>query len=337
MGMELHGVHTRQIRQCLVVVTFLFMLAGCGGSSDTGSDRDQTAPSRPTGLLATNVTESSITLNWSASTDNVATTGYRIFRDGTELETSATTSHADRGLSPDTQYQYTVSAYDGSGNESAQSSALSVSTAAESAGSCGTQTGTVVAIAFKYVMPKNVGKYVTLAATSTLAEYNVHSVHDASDINWSRRYKAYKYGNGGTAVTTWRLNTPPANGTLYEGTTALMQNDTIADPDDLFYEPNTDFVSGGSIYGGLAAFQDAIGMSENSAEGVVAAFVGPDIYDYRLDAGSALIDSVPASFLSTQPVLTDLSNDLGIGLIDIEGTSRPQGTDYETGAYSYVP
>ncbi|MGD9009454.1 MAG: fibronectin type III domain-containing protein [Desulfobacteraceae bacterium] len=222
------------------------------------SGSDTQAPSVPTGLNASTVTGTAITLTWSASTDNVATTGYRIFRDGTELATSVTTSHADSGLSPDTQYQYTVSAYDGAGNESAQSSALSVSTPAESAGSCGTQTGTVVAIPFKYVMPKNVGKYVTLAATSTLVEYNVHSVNDAPDINWSRRYKAYKYGDGGGAVTTWRLNTPPANGTLYEGTTALMQNDTIADPDDLFYEPNTDFVGNDSF---SYCAEDATGLS----------------------------------------------------------------------------
>jgi chitodextrinase len=228
----------------------------------TASIVDTEAPSVPTGLAAGNITSSSISLTWAASTDNTATTGYRIFRDGQEAGTSITTSYVDSGLSPNTPYQYTVSAYDGAGNESAQSTSLNASTAAAVAGSCGTQTGSVVALPFKFVLPQNVGKYVTLAATSTLVEYILHTHEDAPDINWSRRYKPYKYGDGGGAVTVWRLDTPPANGILYEGTTALAQDDTISDPDDLFYVPNSDFIGEDSF---TYCAADATGLS-NVAE-----------------------------------------------------------------------
>jgi len=203
---------------------------------------DTDAPSTPSGLSASAVTSTSITLSWSASTDNTATTGYRIFRDSVEITTTATTSYIDSGLTANTQYQYTVSAYDAAANESTLSSVLIVSTSAAGAGSCGAQTGSVVAIPFDFVTPKNVGKYITLAATSSLVEYNIHAYTDAPNINWSRRYKKYKYGDGGWAVTIWRLDTIPANGTLYEAGTALAQGDAITDPDDLFYLPNTDFI-----------------------------------------------------------------------------------------------
>jgi hypothetical protein len=101
-----------------------------------------------------------------------------------------------------------------------------------------------------------------------------------------------------------------------------------------------DFASGGSsatVHSGLSAFQSASGFSQNSAEGVDARFENAGIYDFRLSTGTALLDSVPESFLVSQPFLSDLTNDLGITLRDIAGTSRPQGTDYEAGAYSYTP
>src|SRR5690349_5815180 len=50
---------------------------------------DTTPPTAPTGLTATfNATTNTIDLSWTASTDNVAVTGYRIFRDGGFMPTA---------------------------------------------------------------------------------------------------------------------------------------------------------------------------------------------------------------------------------------------------------
>ncbi len=83
---------------------------------------DLTAPTVPTNLSATAVSTSQINLTWTASTDNVAVTGYRIFRNDVEVGTSATTSFSDPGLTQYTTYTYKVAAYDEMGNESAKSS-----------------------------------------------------------------------------------------------------------------------------------------------------------------------------------------------------------------------
>jgi chitodextrinase len=96
----------------------------------TGSDT--TPPSVPTNLAATAFSSVQINLSWTASTDNVGVTGYKIFRNGTQVGTSATTAYQDTGLSPSTLYSYTVSAYDASGNNSAQSSSASATTQASS-------------------------------------------------------------------------------------------------------------------------------------------------------------------------------------------------------------
>jgi glucose/arabinose dehydrogenase/chitodextrinase len=95
---------------------------------------DTTAPSVPTGVSGTATSVSQINLTWTASTDNVAVTGYKIYRNGTQVGTSATTAYSDTGLTVNTSYNYTVSAYDAASNNSAQSSpAVAVSTLADTA------------------------------------------------------------------------------------------------------------------------------------------------------------------------------------------------------------
>src|SRR5438552_2108896 len=91
---------------------------------------DTTAPSVPTGLTAAAVSSSQINLSWTASTDNVGVSGYRVFRGGTQIATTSTTSYANTGLSPSTTYSYTVAAYDAAVNLSAQSSSASATTQA---------------------------------------------------------------------------------------------------------------------------------------------------------------------------------------------------------------
>lgn len=126
--------------------------------------------------------------------------------------------------------------------------------------------------------------------------------------------------------------------------TRLQSSTSVIDTlDYLFYTDSMgDFASGGStanVHNGLAAFQTAFsGFSQNSEEGVTAGFTNEGLYNFRLNAGAALIDSVPSSFMSSQPLFIDLSNDLGITtLTDIDGTTRPQGAGYDAGAFSNVP
>lgn len=84
---------------------------------------DTQPPSVPQNLTATAVSTSQINLRWSASTDNVGVTGYKIYRNGSYLTSTSNTSYSDTGLSMGTTYSYRVSAYDAAGNESAQSAA----------------------------------------------------------------------------------------------------------------------------------------------------------------------------------------------------------------------
>ncbi|MGH8655639.1 MAG: Ig-like domain-containing protein, partial [Gammaproteobacteria bacterium] len=84
---------------------------------------DTTPPSNPTGLTATAISSSQINLAWTASTDNVGVTGYRVERcqgsgctNFTQVATPTGTTYSDTGLAASTLYQYRVRAADAAGN-----------------------------------------------------------------------------------------------------------------------------------------------------------------------------------------------------------------------------
>ena len=94
---------------------------------------DTVAPSAPSGLTISNRTQTSLTLQWTASSDNVAVTGYTLRRNSTVTGTSTGTSGVFSGLTCATSYTLDVTAYDAAGNRSS-TTAMSTSTAACPAG-----------------------------------------------------------------------------------------------------------------------------------------------------------------------------------------------------------
>ncbi len=113
-------------------------LSNYSNTLDGRTSADRTPPSVPTGLSASNRTETSITLTWNASTDNIGVARYEIERClGSECArrvrpTPPTAiSYTDSGLSPGTTYTYRVRAIDAAGNSSGDSDGFSVATLAD--------------------------------------------------------------------------------------------------------------------------------------------------------------------------------------------------------------
>ena len=101
---------------------------------------DSTAPGAPTGLSAVATSGAAIALSWSASSDNVAVTGYAIERcvgsgctNFVGVATASGTSRHDIGLVSNTTYRYRIRAYDATGNRSAYSSVAEATTPTASA------------------------------------------------------------------------------------------------------------------------------------------------------------------------------------------------------------
>ena len=89
-------------------------------------------------MAASGTTSTGTTLNWTADTapSGCSITSYTVYQNGTSIGTPTATSFAVPGLSPSTNYSFTIAATDTFGT-SAQSTAASVTT-----GSNGTPSGT---------------------------------------------------------------------------------------------------------------------------------------------------------------------------------------------------
>ena len=140
------------------------------GSTTTGGGGDTTPPSVPTGLTVTGTTSGSVSLSWTASTDNVGVTGYDVFRGGTRVATvTSGTTYTDTGLTAATAYSYTVDARDAAGNVSAASSAVTATTAAASGGGGGTSAGCTAAYSVSSDWGSGFNASVTVTDTGTAA------------------------------------------------------------------------------------------------------------------------------------------------------------------------
>jgi len=107
---------------------------------------DTEAPSTPTNLIVTGSTSSTISLSWTASTDNIMVATYDIYLDGTLKTSSATNSATVTGLNPSTTYTFYIKAKDAAGNTSNQSNTATGTTTENTGGndggsttSCGTE------------------------------------------------------------------------------------------------------------------------------------------------------------------------------------------------------
>ena len=72
------------------------------------TEEDTQAPTAPSNLVASNPTANSIDLNWNAATDNVGLIGYNIYKEGSFHSNVNTTSTTIIGLSPETNFCFTV-------------------------------------------------------------------------------------------------------------------------------------------------------------------------------------------------------------------------------------
>jgi hypothetical protein len=131
--------------------TFSGWTAGCSGTAPctiagntpvtvtaafaATSPGDTTPPTQVGGLVATVVSSSRIDLSWTASTDAVGVTAYRVERcqgrkcsNFVQIAAPSGTSYSNTGLSPNTRYRYRVRATDAAGNLGSYSQIVTATT-----------------------------------------------------------------------------------------------------------------------------------------------------------------------------------------------------------------
>ena len=120
----------------LFSLCFVIVMSGCNNSSSSPPP-DTMPPTAPANLTVTAFSTTQINLSWSASTDNVGVSGYKVERcqgaacsNFTQIATPTTTTYSDTGLTPSTSYSYRIRATDAVGNLSLYSATSTTATMA---------------------------------------------------------------------------------------------------------------------------------------------------------------------------------------------------------------
>jgi chitodextrinase len=166
----------------------------------SGSGGCTVIPSVPTGLTASNVTSSSLTLGWNPSTAGAnCTIQYRVFRNGTQVSTVPGTSVNLSGLAAGTTYTFAVGSIDQAGS-SALGGAISVATAPSG--------GTPVVQLYQHC---NFGGWVAgFTGTGNFSTADIVSRggvdNDASAVRIAAGFKATLFNGNGQTGTSLVLN-----------------------------------------------------------------------------------------------------------------------------------
>jgi chitodextrinase len=94
--------------------------AASSRSAVTAAAGDSVAPTLPGWLTVREATETSLSMSWSASTDDVAVAGYGLYVNGNLIGTTTSTSYVFGSLACGSSYSIAVDAFDAAGNRSAK-------------------------------------------------------------------------------------------------------------------------------------------------------------------------------------------------------------------------
>ncbi len=138
---------------------------------------DTQAPTAPTNLATNNPTSNTISLSWTASTDNIGVAGYDIYKDGAFYTTVTGTTATVSGLNPSTTYNFYVIAKDAVGNSSTASNTAQGTTLAggQPGGSCGTEDfSNIPAASSSYASQTWVSNNITWNATDARTDQTIN-------------------------------------------------------------------------------------------------------------------------------------------------------------------
>ncbi|BDX39082.1 hypothetical protein CYCD_24370 [Tenuifilaceae bacterium CYCD] len=229
-----------------------------------GTTADTQAPTAPTNLAASNITQTSATLSWTASTDNIGVTGYDIYKNGTQLTSVTTTTYSVTGLTAGTSYTFYAKAKDAADNVSSASSTISVTTTAAS----DTQTPTVPTSLTLSNITQTSATLSWTASTDNIgvSGYNIYKNSTLLTTTTSTSYNL----SGLTASTTYTLSVAAFDASSNISAQASTTLTTLTETSTVSMETFDNFSGGTSYVAGTFTGQDGSTWSYSGCRGDVS-------------------------------------------------------------------
>lgn len=297
------------------------------------SSADTQAPSVPTAFAASNVTETSVNLTWSASTDNVGVDVYEILQGSSVIGSTANTSVQINSLIAGTSYTFGVRARDLAGNTS-ESATLNVTTSSSSVTYCDSKGNNSSYEWIDFVglnnMSKTSGNDSGYADNTTLI---ANLPYGSNTVQISAGFSGQSY------TEFWKIWIDYDKNGVFE-TNELVVSGSSASADNLsstFNVPST--VASGST-------RMRVSMKYNSEQTACESFAYGEVEDYTVNIGQVTttytvftdaekLGNTPASFgmqLYPNPVKGNVVNvktasktKLNYRLYDLSGRELSQG------------
>lgn len=281
----------------------------------SGASGDSQAPTQPGSLQASSVTANSLTLGWTASTDNTGVTGYRVYRNSVLLDTVTTLSFNNTGLTPGTLYHYEVRAIDQAANASTPATLDVTTTAPDSQ------------------PPSTPGN---LAATPALSQIGLTWAASTDNIGVTG-YKVYRGGSFLTTVAAGTLSfndTGLASGTHYNyEVIAVDAIGNASTPASIGASTLTDTVvpSAPGTLGGTPTYT-TVALTWGAATDNVG------VSGYRIYRGALLVNTVTTLNYTDQDLIPGTPYHYEVRAIDAAGNaSTPVTFDTTTVVDNQVP
>jgi chitodextrinase len=226
------------LRSSGIVTILALALSLFASSSVLAAPRDRQAPTKPTNLRVTALTAHNVTMAWNASTDNSGSFSYKVVASwGSTYTVPQTQTTFSVGLVPANTYTFYVYAEDGSGNKSARSNTLSVTTPPD------TTAPTAPVLSLAGVNPTEASLQWTASTDDGLHLFYQVYVNSVANVDAGSTLNAVV--NGLTPETTYDItvrardltgNLSEPSNVVSVTTAAVSETDTVApsDPSNFF-------------------------------------------------------------------------------------------------------
>ncbi|HSM63943.1 MAG TPA: GEVED domain-containing protein, partial [Gillisia sp.] len=240
---------------------------------------DTTAPTAPSSLSASGTTQTTTSLSWNASSDNVGVTGYNVYQGGSLIGTITGTSTSITGLSASTTYSFYVKAKDLAGNISASSNTINVTTLGTSLSYCTSKGNSVADEYIDYVSIGGISN--TTGANGGYGDFTSQS----GNLPYGSNTILFSAGFSGSAYTEyWKIWIDYNQNGTFESSELMVSgsSSSSATLSSAFTVP-TSAISGPT--------RMRVSMKYNAAQTSCETFSYGEVEDYTVKIGGAALKS----------------------------------------------